>query len=834
MSNPYQIPPSAYQDDPSPNLSTGLQGFSLRRSSYASVASGGGSLGRSGATFAQLLNPTSTADGSDSNGIGHNGGGSSSNNNINSINYNNNMNNGTGSNGYAHVRTAYGGSSSAATATNTADAEALRNGIDTADGALLRWLGSRNPQLPAFSRAFEPFLRGPAYDGYGPIPSNNGFFTPSYLRESVYVKQLEDQYRAKTLALRDSEPQQQQQHQQQQHHHLLHNQSPTSTITSTAAATAAAAAAAGGMLGVGGVGVGGSGVGGSNLSISALTGRGSSHSLHNGGGGGGGGILSAGGAGGKIGPGSYRGIAYDVVEKVGGYRVLDDEEAIAPLPSRWDKRDKPSALDVLGDGLEVKYTAPKSTSERDSEAISIRADHYMPPQCGIYYFEVTILSKKREESTIGIGFSDASASLSRPPGWESHSWGYHSDDGNTFNGSSNGRTYGPLFGSGDIVGCGVNFRTGTVFYTKNGDDLGIAFNNIRGEDLKLFPTVGLKRTGEHVRVNFGQVGFAFAIDDLMEKERMAINKQIAETSTDSLAPPLGETELVQQLVLQFLQHDGYVETARAFAEEIQAQKEALNLDPNEEIKSISITDDEDARNRQRIRKAVLEGDLDRALKLTNAYYPHVLKDNEDVYFRLRCRKFVEMIRKEAELNLVGGGGDGMGIGLSGVGVGVGAGETNKKSNGNGRPLGRVQQQQPQDMDMDDIDMVEDGTDGRFESQSVVDEAIAFGQALQSEFASDPRPEIRSALKEIFSLLAYANPLKEKEVAHLMDQRGRVAVAEELNSAILLSLGKSSRAALETVYAQTTVLLDDLRQDGGPGSFVTIQGLVDQIPKPSSY
>jgi Ran-binding protein 9/10 len=49
--------------------------------------------------------------------------------------------------------------------------------------------------------------------------------------------------------------------------------------------------------------------------------------------------------------------------------------------------------------------------------------------------------------------------------------------------------------------------------------------------------------------------------------------------------------------------------------------------------------------------------------------------------------------------------------------------------------------------------------------------------------------------------------------------------------VLGSLGKSSRAALEKVYAQTVVLLEDLRQDGGPGAFVSVQELIDEIPKP---
>lgn len=62
---------------------------------------------------------------------------------------------------------------------------------------------------------------------------------------------------------------------------------------------------------------------------------------------------------------------------------------------------------------------------------------------------------------------------------------------------------------------------------------------------------------------------------------------------------MNETDLIQTLVLQFLQHDGYVETARAFAEDMRTQKEALNLDPNVKVDGINIKDDEDANNRQR-------------------------------------------------------------------------------------------------------------------------------------------------------------------------------------------------------------------------------------------
>lgn len=73
---------------------------------------------------------------------------------------------------------------------------------------------------------------------------------------------------------------------------------------------------------------------------------------------------------------------------------------------------------------------------------------------------------------------------------------------------------------------------------------------------------------------------------------------ISSADTSRLEPSMNEADLVQTLVLQFLQHDGYVETARAFAEDMRVQKEALNMDPDIIVDGINIKDDEDANNRQ--------------------------------------------------------------------------------------------------------------------------------------------------------------------------------------------------------------------------------------------
>ena len=75
---------------------------------------------------------------------------------------------------------------------------------------------------------------------------------------------------------------------------------------------------------------------------------------------------------------------------------------------------------------------------------------------------------------IGIGFAGPKANLHRLPGWEPESWAYHGDDGYSFSCTSSGKQYGPKYSSMDVIGCGVNFKTSTAFFTKNGQYIGKA------------------------------------------------------------------------------------------------------------------------------------------------------------------------------------------------------------------------------------------------------------------------------------------------------------------------------------------------------------------------
>lgn len=98
-------------------------------------------------------------------------------------------------------------------------------------------------------------------------------------------------------------------------------------------------------------------------------------------------------------PTSHLGMTYDLIERAPAF---EDDDTIAPLPTRWNKDDKNGGLEVMAEGQEVKYTAQKGVGERDYEASAIRADHALPHQVGIYYYEITLLSRKRDEYVAAV------------------------------------------------------------------------------------------------------------------------------------------------------------------------------------------------------------------------------------------------------------------------------------------------------------------------------------------------------------------------------------------------------------------------------------------------
>jgi len=196
---------------------------------------------------------------------------------------------------------------------------------------------------------------------------------------------------------------------------------------------------------------------------------------------------------------------------------------------------------------------------------------------------------------------------------------------------------------------------------------------------------------------------------------------------------------------------------------------------------------------EEIRKAILTGDIDRAISLTQTFYPTVLEKNEPIHFRLRARKFVEMMRMCA---------DGTGPGSSTT-KSIDSPDTEKMEIDTG--LEDEDEQVDDEVHMTDVtpshhntkfvidDDEEDSEDDDEETMAttkqqrrqagLLTEALAYGQQLHEDYRDDPREEVKCVLREAFSLLAYTDP-RGSVVGHLLEESGRREVAEELNSAIL--------------------------------------------------
>lgn len=160
----------------------------------------------------------------------------------------------------------------------------------------------------------------------------------------------------------------------------------------------------------------------------------------------------------------------------------------------------------------------------------------------VSYYEVMIVPTSPESrvgdgegSTVGeaaecvvVGLSGSNFPLAGGvlPGWTKDSWAYHGDDGGLFHASGTMlHRYGPPFGgsgsscrpelpgaaAGDVVGCGLDHRRGSVFFTLNGTCLGEAFTGINEE---VFPTVGADAS-RVLLFNFGREDdppFMFDVD----------------------------------------------------------------------------------------------------------------------------------------------------------------------------------------------------------------------------------------------------------------------------------------------------------------------------------
>jgi len=263
----------------------------------------------------------------------------------------------------------------------------------------------------------------------------------------------------------------------------------------------------------------------------------------------------------------------------------------------------------------------------------------------------------------------------------------------------------------------------------------------------------------------------------MAEERRHVRNQLNQADVTQLHPPDDENTLIQKLVGQYLAHEGYVETSKAFAADVRDRATSLATSSSNPP-LLGGEDDLHTMNRQKIRRAILDGDIDKALKYTHTFYPLVLQDkrNEDIYFQLRCRKFVEMMRRYSELQVAGTAESGSN------GHDDNQMELDDQLNRESLKQNTQHAQSEEDVDME-TSTASLPKSGLMKANDYLTVALQYGQELQAEFGGDTRPAVKEQLREVFAIMAYVDP-RESIVGGLLDKRGRVGIAEGVNGAIL--------------------------------------------------
>jgi hypothetical protein len=157
------------------------------------------------------------------------------------------------------------------------------------------------------------------------------------------------------------------------------------------------------------------------------------------------------------------------------------------------------------------------------------------------------LYHENRPTCVSVGLANPSfSSEGRMPGWDSRSFGYHGDDGHYFHGDGVGIEFGPPFGSGDTVGCGIVYpplvRSGRLFFTKNGRYIGHIDLTPSFFNIPWFPVVGID-SYSFISSNFGERPFQFDVDayecSLAATLQVSIRRACSDYTAEAINPHLG-------------------------------------------------------------------------------------------------------------------------------------------------------------------------------------------------------------------------------------------------------------------------------------------------------
>lgn len=141
---------------------------------------------------------------------------------------------------------------------------------------------------------------------------------------------------------------------------------------------------------------------------------------------------------------------------------------------------------------------------------------------GVEYFEMVVLNNQVSwNRAVAIAVAQHFDSMSFL-GWTSTAIAYHSDDGTIRGGEENEVYRSKIFSTGAIVGCGIDWDAGDLFFVCLGapnEPAEVHLHRPRLDRLPWYPAIASMSRGDEVKVNFGQEPFVFDLKTFVHKKR---------------------------------------------------------------------------------------------------------------------------------------------------------------------------------------------------------------------------------------------------------------------------------------------------------------------------
>lgn len=152
-------------------------------------------------------------------------------------------------------------------------------------------------------------------------------------------------------------------------------------------------------------------------------------------------------------------------------------------PFTFDSLNKGPAISLNRDGLNASFCANETWA-------TVLGSVPFISSCNSW--ELEIISST--SIYLFVGVATRQTNLATFLGGDEHSWGYIGDRA-LYHKRTKMKLYGERFGHGDTIGILLNMEDGVLSFSKNGTDLGVAFEGLVGA---LYPAVAFYNAGQHV------------------------------------------------------------------------------------------------------------------------------------------------------------------------------------------------------------------------------------------------------------------------------------------------------------------------------------------------